>query len=55
MTADSEWINRILAERRWDFTVTLQITAGWGCVVLEVFERDAPKPQIPLRRELLSA
>jgi len=41
------------ARRRWPYRVRLQITAGWGCTVIEFFE-CGEQPSIPLRRELVS-
>lgn len=57
MYVSDEWIERIMLSARVQYLrpVRLQITAGWGCTVVEIYERDAPNPQIPLVRELLGA
>ena len=55
MRLTSDEIAEILADLKDFFTapLRLQFTAGWGCTVLEVFERDERGPQVPLRRILL--
>jgi len=41
------------ARKFWRCAVRVQITAGYGCTVLEIFERDVTMPTVPLRRILL--
>lgn len=55
MTLSSDYIDAVMysAKLLWHCAIRLQITAGWGCTVLEIFERDAAGPQTPLRRILL--
>lgn len=55
MKLTDEHIEKLFAAAKYDKypPVTIQFTAGWGCTVLELFERDKPRPQVPLYRQLL--
>lgn len=57
MYVSDEWVSRMMLVARVEHSqpITLQLTAGWGCTVMEIFERDEPKPQVPLERVLLGA
>lgn len=41
------------AQRQWHCRIRLKITAGWGCTVLEIFDRDAWEPSVPIQRIVL--
>ena len=55
MTLTSDEIAAVInaARKFWRCAVRVQITAGYGCTVLEIFERDVTMPTVPLRRILL--
>ena len=39
--------------RVWRCRIRLKFTAGSGCTVLEIFDRDVPEPSVPIRRLLV--
>lgn len=43
------------AGREWRCPVRIRISAGAGCTVLEVFDRDAGEPSVPVQRLVLKA
>jgi hypothetical protein len=53
----SEQIAALLknAGRLWCCAVRLKISAGWGCTVLEIFDRDVPEPSVPIQRIVLAS
>ena len=42
-----------IAKREWSCRIRLKITAGFGCTVIEVFDRDAREPSVPIQRVVL--
>jgi hypothetical protein len=38
------------ARRVWRCRIRLKLTAGSGCIVLEIFDRDEPEPSVPIQR-----
>jgi hypothetical protein len=38
------------ARRAWRCPIRLKISAGSGCTVLEIFDRDAREPSVPIQR-----
>jgi len=38
------------AQREWSCRIRLKITAGSGCTVIEIFDRDAREPSVPIQR-----
>jgi hypothetical protein len=55
MTFASEQIATLMdnAGRPWRCPIRLEIAAGDGCSVVEIFKRDAEEPQLPLQRVFL--
>jgi hypothetical protein len=51
----SEQIRILMRNARceWNCPIRLQITAGAGCTVLEIFDRDAQQLSVPIQRILL--
>jgi len=41
------------AQREWQCRIRLKISAGSGCTVLEIFDRDAREPSVPIQRIVL--
>lgn len=41
------------ARREWRCRICLKLRAGWGCTVIELFDRDAPEPSVPIKRILV--
>lgn len=41
------------AQREWRCRIRLKITAGHGCTVVEIFDRDAEEPSVPIQRIIL--
>ena len=42
-----EWLDQA------QFYPPMSFTAGLGCTILEIFDRDAPEPSVPIQRVLL--
>ena len=55
MSFTSEQIAALMnnARREWRCRIRLKITAGSGCTVLEIFDRDALEPSVPIQRIVL--
>jgi hypothetical protein len=43
------------AHREWGCAIRIKISAGSGCTVMEIFDRDATEPSVPMQRTLLKA
>jgi len=52
----SEQIAALLQDARhvWCCPIRIKISAGWGCTVLEIFDRDAREPSVPIQRLILN-
>ena len=55
MSFTSEQIAGLLhdAQRAWSCPIRINISAGAGCTVLEIFDRDAHEPSVPMQRMIL--
>lgn len=53
----SEQISALLhdAHREWGCAIRIKISAGSGCTVMEIFDRDATEPSVPIQRTVLKA
>lgn len=53
----SEQIDNMLhdAHREWGCAIRIKISAGSGCTVMEIFDRDATEPSVPIQRTILKA
>jgi len=41
------------AKCAWSCCIRLKITAGLGCTVIEIFDRDAREPSVPIQRTVV--
>jgi hypothetical protein len=42
------------ARRKWECRIRLKISAGCGCTVLEILDRDAREPSVPIQRIVIN-